>query len=62
MGNYNRQLLLKEASKIGSVPADTPLPKMKGWNPAHIKSGRDWIGKSPLLEKCLNSYLKKIRN
>lgn len=33
MTKYNKSLLLKEAEKIGSLPADTPLPKMKGWKP-----------------------------
>ncbi|MFJ7831779.1 hypothetical protein ACIQXU_16330 [Peribacillus sp. NPDC097284] len=59
MANYNKSLLLKEAAKIGSLPADTPLPKMPGWTPNHIRSGRDWMGRSPLLEKYLNAYLKR---
>ena len=30
MPKYNKDLLLKEAGKIGSLPIGTPLPKMKG--------------------------------
>lgn len=56
---YNKALLLKEAAKIGSLPADTPLPKMPGWFPYHIRSGRDWMGKSPLLERYLDIYLQR---
>lgn len=58
MGNYSKDLLLKEAAKIGSLPADTPLPKMPGWSPDHLKSGRDWMGESPFLEKYLDAYLQ----
>lgn len=61
MPNYNKSLLLKEAAKIGSLPADTPLPKMPGWNLNHVRSGRDWMGKSKLLERYLDKYLKKRR-
>ena len=62
MTNYNKKLLLKEAAKIGSLPADTPLPKMPGWSPDHVKSGRDWMGQSPLLEKYLNAFLQKRKS
>ena len=58
MAKYNKELLLKEAAKIGSIPADTPLPKMPGWSPDHLKSGRDWMGASPLLERYLDAYLQ----
>ena len=63
MANYNKSLLLKEAAKIGLLPVDTPLPKMPGWTSDHVKSGRDWMGRSPFLEKSLDSYLlkKKIK-
>ena len=59
MANYNKSLLLKEAAKIGSLPADTHLPKMPGWSSNHIRSGRDWIGRSALLEKYLDAYLQR---
>ncbi|MGE7121823.1 hypothetical protein ACQKIC_16525 [Peribacillus sp. NPDC046944] len=58
MGKYNKELLLKVATKIGSLPADTPLPKMPGWSPDHVRSGR-WMGRSPLLEKYLDTYLQR---
>lgn len=56
---YNKEILLKEAAKINSLPADTPLPKMPEWSPNHIRSGRDWMGKAALLERYLNAYLKR---
>ena len=61
MPNYNMSLLLKEAAKIGSLPAATPLPKMPGWTPNHVRSGRDWMGKSKVLERYLDEYLEKKR-
>lgn len=61
MPNYNKSLLLKEAAKIGSLPPDTPLPKMPGWSPQHVRSGRDWVGKSIVLERYLDEYLEKKR-
>ena len=62
MAPYNKQLLLKEAAKIDSLPVDTPLPKMPGWSPDHVNSGRDWMGQSPLLEKYLNAFLQKRKS
>ena len=59
MATYNKSLLLKDAAKIGSLPVDTPLPKMPGWSPDHLKSGRDWMGESPQLERFLDSYLQR---
>lgn len=59
MAKYNKELLLKEAAKIGSLPQGTPLPKMPGWSPNHIKTGRDWMGRSHLLERYLEAYLQR---
>ena len=61
MANYNKELLLKEAAKIGSLPADVSLPKMPGWSSCHIRPSRARMGRSPLLEEYLGAYLQRKR-
>jgi hypothetical protein len=54
---YKYELLLKSARKVGAKPKGIEMPSSPVWNPDHIQSAKDWIGRSPILEPYINTYL-----
>jgi len=54
---YKYELLLRSARKVGSKPKGIEMPSSPVWSPNHIKSAKDWIGRSPILEPYINTYL-----